>query len=215
MAPFRPKKRNLRSHPQAWVQAHLWNPQPPQRGLFVSILLGSGAGGGNYASASFVRGIERSEYKGKNMISRRRKGRLLAANPIDSNVPPMDILGTCLLALVFPPIDGIFRARVRVVKGLPYGLVLGTEFMSRHESILSFARLGLGWFRPTPDTDRVPLLSPILERSNTARPSTREEMYGATSKFQASRWTPSEDQDQSTLPSEVAAMDALDLEAKS
>ena len=207
------KRRAVRRHPQAWVRAHLWNPHTRQRGLFVNVLLDSGAGGGNYASASFVRGIERSEYKGKNMISRRGKGRLLAANPINSKVPPMDILGTCLLALVFPPIDGIFRAKVRVVKGLPYGLVLGTEFMSRHESLLSFGRPGLGWFKPTPDSDRVPLLSSIVERPNIARPSTREEMYGATTRFQASHWTPSEDQDQSTLPSEVAAMDALDLGA--
>ena len=62
----------------------------------------------------------------------------------------MTILGTCVLFLVFPPVDGIFATKVRVVDQLPIGLILGTEFMRRYESSMSFEGPGSGVFKPTP-----------------------------------------------------------------
>ena len=46
----------------------------------------------------------------------------------------MSILGTCLISVVFLPVDKIFAVKVRVVDQLPLGLILGTAFMRRYES---------------------------------------------------------------------------------
>ena len=62
----------------------------------------------------------------------------------------MSILGTCLILVVFPPVDKIFAVKVRVVDQLPLGLILGTAFMRRYESSLIFEDPGGGWFKPTP-----------------------------------------------------------------
>lgn len=70
----------------------------------------------------------------------------------------MKIIGTSLLPLVFPPVDRVFRARVRVVEDLPVGLILGAAFMRRYNSVLFFE--GGGWFKPTRDSARVPMLDP-------------------------------------------------------
>ena len=76
-----------------------------------------------YASVHFIRAVERTEYGGKRIVSKRGHGRLRAANPTDGGVAPMNIIGTAMLPLVFPPVDRVFRARVRVVEGLPFGLI--------------------------------------------------------------------------------------------
>lgn len=134
-----------------------------QRTQPVEVLIDSGAGGGNYASCSFM------------FSTTRGGGRLRAANPSDSGVAPMTIRGTCVLFLVFPSIDGTFGVRVRVVEGLPVGLILGTAFMRRYHSTLDFGGVGAGWFRPSPTSDRTPLL-PWLEpqRMNTKTPRGRD-----------------------------------------
>ena len=108
------------------------------------MLVDSGAGGGNYASAKLIHEIEQAEYNGRNMISKRGRGRLRAATPTDSKEPPMTILGTCILFLVFPPVDGIFAMKVRVVEQLPIGLIRGTAFMRRYGSSLHFEGPGPG-----------------------------------------------------------------------
>ena len=131
----------------------LWNPTTRQMRQSVTCLIDSGAGGGDYASAQFIKTLEQMEYGGRNMVSVRGRGNLRAANPHDSDVPPMKILGTCLLSMVFPPEDGIFRVRVRVTEGLPFALILGAAFMRKHGSILLFE--GAGWFMPTPTSSRV------------------------------------------------------------
>ena len=77
--------------------------------------------------------------------------------------PPMSILGTFLISVVFLPVDKIFAVEVRVVDQLPLGLILGTAFMRRYESSLVFEGPGAGWFKTTPTSPRVPLL-PWLER---------------------------------------------------
>ena len=209
----------LRGTHQAWVRANLWNKRARQRSQVINVLLDSGAGGGNYASTAFIRGVERTEYAGRNMISKRGRGRLRAANPENSGVPPMDILGTRIIFLVFPPVDGIFGAKVRVVEGLPVGVILGTAFMRQYESALLFDGPGSGWFKPTPTSKRVPLLPWLMPPSGRLRSSRENEDSPLAQVVEDERattcrpeeWIPSEDPQQSTLPSELLAMDALDL----
>ena len=104
--------------------AFLWNAGKRRRGFCTTVLLDTGARGGSYASVCFIRAAERTEYGDKRIVSERGRGRLRAANPTDSGVIPMNIIGTAILPLVFPPVDRVFRAQVRVVEGLPLGLIL-------------------------------------------------------------------------------------------
>lgn len=155
VAPLHNKSRPKGTH-QAWVQARLWNRRTRQGPRMITVLLDTGAGGGNYASASFIREVERMEYGGRNMLSKRGRGHLRAANPQDSNVPPMRILGSCTLFLVFPPMDHVFAVPVREVMGLPCGVIMGAAFFRQNESALFFN--GPGWFQPNPTATKVPLL---------------------------------------------------------
>ena len=66
----------------------------------------------------------------------------------------MELVGSCLLPLIFVPVDQIFRVKFRVVKGLLYAMVLGAAFMKDNRSILSFD--GEKGFRPTPSSAWVP-----------------------------------------------------------
>ena len=143
---------------QTWVTAFLWNANRRRRGYRTTVLLDTGAGGGSYASVKFIHAVERTEYGGRRIVSKRGRGRLRAANPTDSGVAPMNIIGTAILPLVFPPVDRIFRARVRVVEGLPFGFILGAAFMRHYSSIIDFE--GAGSFKPTKDSRAVPLLPP-------------------------------------------------------
>ena len=63
------------------------------------------------------------------IISSKGKGLLRTANPIQSGIPPMNIVGSCETQLVFMPEDPVKRMTVRVVEGLPCGLILGAEFL--------------------------------------------------------------------------------------
>ena len=63
------------------------------------------------------------------------------------------VVGSCLLTLVFAPVDQIFRVKFSVVKGLPYAMMLGAAFMKDNRSIISFdSEEG---FRPTPSSSWV------------------------------------------------------------
>lgn len=186
------------------------------------MLVDSGAGGGNYASAKLIHEIEQAEYNGRNMISKRGKGRLRAATPTDSKEPPMTILGTCILFLVFPPVDGIFAMKVRVVEQLPIGLIMGTAFMRRYGSSLHFEGPGSGWFKPTQTSPRAPLL-PWMERprdrrgtaqsmeAEEAAEENRENSCETAMTLDEQEWILSLDDNQSSIPSEVMAMEALEL----
>jgi len=69
----------------------------------------------------------------------------------------MNIVGSCDIPLVFMPEDRVRRVTVRVVEGLPYGLILGAAFLRQHNSVLNFAE-GRG-FKPAPESPWVPLRS--------------------------------------------------------
>lgn len=52
----------------------------------------------------------------------------------------MSVVGTAILPLTaeFPPVDRVFRARVRVVAGLPFGLIPAAAYMHHYNSVLGF-----------------------------------------------------------------------------
>jgi len=154
------RRRRWNSH-QTWVTACIWNFKTRRPGFRTTTLVDSGASGGSYASAAFVGALERTEFGGQRIISRRGRGLLRAANPANSDVAPMRIVGTVLLPLVFPPVDRVFRTRVRVVDQLPIGLLLGAAFMWQYGGVLDLGdRDGAGSFRPAPGTSTVPILPP-------------------------------------------------------
>ena len=103
------------------------------------MLIDTGAGGGNYVSLAFWKSVQ--SWGGKAVarkLSSRGKGVLLVANPDNSGVPGMQILGSTVLPIVFPPEDRVRNILVRVVQDLPYGFIFRIKFLSgepqRHSS---------------------------------------------------------------------------------
>ena len=142
---------------QVWVRAFVWHHTKTSCRIPVEVLVDTGAGGGNYSSAAFVRSVERSGRGGQSVMSSRGQGWLRAANPTNSAVPPMRISGSCELPLVFSPEDRVRKVLVRVVEGLPYGLIIGAAFLRKNSSIISFA--AGGGFKPAPESPWVPFIS--------------------------------------------------------
>lgn len=66
---------------QVRVKARIWHPTGTSCLLPVDVLVDTRAGGGNYASESFVRSVERNVSGGRSITSSRGKGLLRAANP--------------------------------------------------------------------------------------------------------------------------------------
>ena len=56
-------------------------------------------------SRQFIESIEERDDWGKSLVNVAGKGLLSAANRKDSAVPPMEVVGSCLLPLVFAPVD--------------------------------------------------------------------------------------------------------------
>ena len=67
----------------------------------------------------------------------RGKGALLAANPDNSGVPGMQILGSIVLAIVFPLEDRVKNIWVQAVHDLRYGFILGERFFQAKRSVIS------------------------------------------------------------------------------
>ena len=105
-------------------------------------------------SRQLIEPIEERDGWGKSLTNPTGDGLLRTATPKNSAVPPMEVVDSCLLPLVFTPVDQIFRVKFRVVKGLPYAMVLGAAFMKDNRSIISFD--GEEGFRPTPSSSWVP-----------------------------------------------------------
>ena len=87
-------------------------------------------------------------------LSRRGKGLLYAANPTNNGVPPMRVLGSAIIPIVFVHEDCVRPVRVRVVSSLPYGFTLGASFPRANHSVLDFEP-GRG-FKPAPNSPWVP-----------------------------------------------------------
>ena len=129
-----------------WVYAFVWHQARTSCRISVEVLVDTGAGGGNYASAAFVHTGEHSGRGGRSMIGPRGQGWLRAANLRISTTPPMKIAGSCKLPLVFTPENRVREVLVRVVEDLPYGLIIGAAFVRKKGSVISFA--AGGGFKP-------------------------------------------------------------------
>ena len=120
------------------------------------ILVDTGASGGNYASSAFVNLVEKTSHEGRSIKKSAGKGYLRATNPHSVKVPPMPVIGSCTIPLVFPPMDRVYEATASVVQDLPYSVVLGTAFVKENRSIISFD--SIGGFKPSSDAMWVPFV---------------------------------------------------------
>ena len=139
-----------------------------QHRVSVDILCDTGAGGGSYVSATLWSSL--CEHAGlDNRLNKRGRGFLRAANPHDSEVAPMRVLGSTVIPIVFLPDDYIHPIPVRVVHALPYGFILGARFFRTNRSVLDFEHLR--GFKPTPSSQWVPFLR------NSGRTQPKERSY--------------------------------------
>ena len=95
--------------------------------LPLEVLLDTGAGGGSYFSASLWRSLIKAKII-PSKLDTNDAGTLHAANPSKNNVPPMSILGSTVIPILFATDNCVRRVVIRVVEDLPYGFILRTEF---------------------------------------------------------------------------------------
>ena len=92
------------------------------------------------------------------------KGSLHAANPANKGAPPMRILGSAIIPVVWAPDDRVHNIAVRVVDELPYGLIIGARFLRTNNSVLDVGA-GRG-FKQTPSSRWIPFIersmSPVI-----------------------------------------------------
>ena len=68
----------------------------------------------------------------------RREGCFTRSHPPSNKAPPMRILGSTFLPVRFPSGTRVQRMTFRVVDGLPYGLIVGADYVRDEEGILDF-----------------------------------------------------------------------------
>ena len=153
--------------PQVWIRGKLWHATRLSCRVPVEVLVDTGAGGGDYISLAFTETVQTNLWGGKAIISSAGKGFLRAARPKDSAIPPMEVIGSCVIPVVFPPIDRVFRISFRVVRDLPYAVVLGAAFMKEHHSTISFREKE--GFKPTPESTWVPFSSHTTNSATSSK----------------------------------------------
>ena len=147
------------------MSGQFWHRRRRRKPWKLEILLDTGAGGGSYVSLALWHGVKKLFAR---KLDRSRSGRLVAANPSDSNVAPMPIVGSVSLPILF---DGDTRARevpVRVVKGLPYACIIGHDFFLSRLSILDYGP-NKG-FRPVPGAPWIPFTTTVGNNPAAASP---------------------------------------------
>ena len=77
---------------QVWVNVTLWHATSSSRRLPIAVLVDAGAGGGNYVSRQFIESLEERDGWGKSLINPTGRGLLIAANPKNCAVPPMEVV---------------------------------------------------------------------------------------------------------------------------
>ncbi|CAN0368833.1 unnamed protein product, partial [Pylaiella littoralis] len=112
-----------------------------------------GSRGGSYISVEMWLRLKR---RFGLSIDKSTAGALRAANPADSSVPPMRILGSVPVPVLFENDSRVRTVVVRVVLGLPYAFILGADYFRCNNSTLDF-KPARG-FRPTPSASWVPFL---------------------------------------------------------
>ena len=91
----------------------------------MEILLDTGAGRGSYMSLALWRGLRKLLRRNIDTSS---AGFLEAANPSDSETPPMRILGSTVVPVLLESDSRVRNVVVRVVKDLPYGFIFGADY---------------------------------------------------------------------------------------
>ena len=89
-------------------------------------------------------------------LTKHGRGALHAANPPSNKTPPMRILGSTTLPLKFPAETRVRKIMFRAVDGLPYGLIVGADYLRNEESILDSGP-GKG-FKHNPNAAWIPFL---------------------------------------------------------
>ena len=117
---------------QLWVHGTVWHSKRVRPRIPVEILLDTGAGGGSYMSVGLYCTL-RQWGRVSQKLSTRGKGALHAANSTHCNIPPMRVLGSARIPIVFLPEDCVHNIAVRIVEGLPYGFILGARFFLREQ----------------------------------------------------------------------------------
>lgn len=92
---------------QSSIKALVWHPFRVSSRVPTLMFVDTGASGGNYTSIAFIEVVERASYYGKSIKFSAGKGYLGAGNPSSTNVPPISVIGSCKIPLVFPPIDRV------------------------------------------------------------------------------------------------------------
>ena len=142
----------------------------------VEILLDTGAGGGSYMSVALYCTLR--QWGGVSQkLSTRGKGALHEANPNHCNIPPMRVLGSARLPIVFLPEDCVHNIAVRIVESLPYEFILGARFFYANKSVLNFGT-DKG-FKPTPASPWVPFLDRNMTALNS--PSSWDHFFTSSS----------------------------------
>ena len=103
---------------QAWVKALVWHSFRVSSRIQTMILVDTGASAGNYASSAFMNLVEKTSHEGGSIKKPAGKGYLRAVNPHSVEVPPMPVIGSCTIPLVFPTMNRVYEATVRVVQDL-------------------------------------------------------------------------------------------------
>jgi len=82
-----------------------------------------------------------------------------AANPHGSNAPPMRVLGQVAVPLRFENDDRVREVTMRVTEGLPYSMIIGSQYFRRHQSALDFRPFK--GFQPAPDAPWIPFANQL------------------------------------------------------
>lgn len=122
-------------------------------------MLDTGAGGGSYISVEMWLSLKRRLGLS---IDRSTSGALQAANPSASAIPPMRILGSVPVPVLFTNDSQVRTVVVRVVEALPYDFILGADYFRRNRSVFNFdpAR----GFQPIPASPWVPFSVEVASR---------------------------------------------------
>ena len=153
--------------PQVWIRGRLWHATRLSCRVRVEVLVDRGAGAGSYTSLTFTKTVQTNLSGGRSIISSAGKGLLRAANPRNSGVSPMEVIGSCLIPMVFSTVDRVFRISFRVVRDLPYAVVLGAAFMKKHHSTIIFQEKE--GFKPTPESTWVPFSSHTTNSATSSK----------------------------------------------
>ena len=130
-----------------------------KRAFPVDILVDTGAGGGSYMSLVFYHMTARLG-RSVNALTKHGRSALHAAESPSNKTLPMRILGSTTLPLKFPAKTRARKITFPVVDGLPYGLIVGADYLRNEESILDFGP-GKG-FKHNPNAAWIPFLDHTL-----------------------------------------------------